>query len=353
MRRLEALDALRGLAAFIVVLFHYTYRYFEFYNQELNPLFSVEFGHYGVQLFFIISGFVIFMTLQRIEKPIDFIFLRFIRLYPTYWIAILLTFTLVTYFGLEGREVSFKDMLINFSMVQYILGIDSVDGVYWTLLIELNFYFWIFMIYIFSSLKRIENISFVILILANVTLGFGYNEIYIIFKIFEQLFVLEYIPFFIMGIMFYKIYNNEAKYFSYFVLVFSMLTTFFVCKDNSLIVLSIIYITFFLFVFNFLNWLAIKPLVYLGTVSYSLYLTHQNIGYIFMNKLISIGININISIVLAIILSIVIATIMTYVLERKIIYFLKTKYKSNKNSLYKSLERIFLLKSLVKQIRNK
>ena len=67
--RLGSLDALRGLAALGVVLFHYLPYYHEMYGHgfALWPWLNhgLSFGRYGVHLFFILSGFVIFMTLER------------------------------------------------------------------------------------------------------------------------------------------------------------------------------------------------------------------------------------------------------------------------------------------------
>jgi len=68
-RRLVELDALRGIAATLVMLFHYTSQYERLYGHEAAPAFTVPWGHYGVNLFFMISGYVIFMTLHRIRQP--------------------------------------------------------------------------------------------------------------------------------------------------------------------------------------------------------------------------------------------------------------------------------------------
>ena len=71
-RRLVEVDALRGLAALAVVLFHYTTRFTELFAPNPPPTFSFPDGHYGVNLFFIISGFVIFMTLEKTVKADGF-----------------------------------------------------------------------------------------------------------------------------------------------------------------------------------------------------------------------------------------------------------------------------------------
>ena len=76
--RLVELDALRGIAAVVVVLYHLTY-----WNDAAGQApFSVFWGHYGVELFFIISGFVIFMTLAQARDLRAFAVSRVARLYP-------------------------------------------------------------------------------------------------------------------------------------------------------------------------------------------------------------------------------------------------------------------------------
>jgi peptidoglycan/LPS O-acetylase OafA/YrhL len=88
--RLVEIDALRGVAALAVVLFHYTTHFTKLFGASPPPTISFSMGHYGVNLFFIISGFVIFMTLEKTLRPMDFVVSRFSRLFPTYWVAIVL-----------------------------------------------------------------------------------------------------------------------------------------------------------------------------------------------------------------------------------------------------------------------
>jgi hypothetical protein len=68
--RFRELNVLRGIAASLVVLFHYWTRYGQLYVPDNPPLLGFEFpdGIYGVYLFFMISGFVIFMTLRQCAR---------------------------------------------------------------------------------------------------------------------------------------------------------------------------------------------------------------------------------------------------------------------------------------------
>ena len=143
-KRLLELDALRGIAALMVVFYHYFYHYNEMYGHQSIPVSWSFVGRLGVALFFIISGFVIFWTLSRTERPLNFIVSRFSRLYPVYWFAIALSFVAVLCFGLPGREVSLRDAALNTLMFHEYLDVPHVDGVYWSLTVELSFYFWNF-----------------------------------------------------------------------------------------------------------------------------------------------------------------------------------------------------------------
>ena len=155
--RLVEVDALRGLAALAVVLFHYTTRFTQLFEANSLPTFSFPDGHYGVNLFFIISGFVILMTLEKTSRPMDFVVSRFSRLFPAYWVAILLTFTLTHLLGLPGKLVDTATAFGNLIMIHGLFGIPHVDGVYWTLEVELLFYCGMFLLYRFQRLHLIHH----------------------------------------------------------------------------------------------------------------------------------------------------------------------------------------------------
>ena len=155
-RRLSQVDALRGLAALAVVFFHFTTRFTELYLPDYRPSLSATYGYFGVNLFFIVSGFVIFMTLERTAKPMDFVVSRFSRLFPTYWAGILLTFCITHWLGLPGKLVEFWPAIANFLMIHSIFGVPHVDGVYWTLEVELLFYTGMFLLYRLRWLGQIH-----------------------------------------------------------------------------------------------------------------------------------------------------------------------------------------------------
>lgn len=137
-RRFGELDGFRGVAAFAVVLYH-----FDGLEPEAPSLPLVEYGEYGVQLFFMISGFVILMSASRSRRVIDFAISRFSRLYPPYWIALAMSTLLLFLFRvpIASGEIGPAQVAINVTMIQRWLLQPNVDQVYWTLGVEMQFYF--------------------------------------------------------------------------------------------------------------------------------------------------------------------------------------------------------------------
>ncbi|CAL9296269.1 acyltransferase family protein [Streptomyces rochei] len=146
--RLAALDGLRFLAALAVVLFHFvgqTPGAMEFvWGRPPGELFPeahryFAFGRLGVDLFFLISGFVICMSAWG-RTPRDFFISRVTRLYPMYWVAIIVSASVIYLFDTPFGHPNPRMLFANFTMLQTPLGVDNLDSVYWTLWPELCFY---------------------------------------------------------------------------------------------------------------------------------------------------------------------------------------------------------------------
>jgi peptidoglycan/LPS O-acetylase OafA/YrhL len=99
---------------------------------------AASYGWMGVYLFFLVSGFVICMSSWN-RTPGQFITSRFVRLYPAYWVGVLLT-SIVLYAAPGTSRLRPSIILTNLTMVQHGVGVENVDGVYWTLWAELRFY---------------------------------------------------------------------------------------------------------------------------------------------------------------------------------------------------------------------
>lgn len=287
--RLIGLDALRGLAALAVVLFHYSTSY-QMQVGHADPLpFHFYIGNYGVQLFFLISGFVIFMTLERTRRASDFVVSRFSRLFPAYWSAILITLVTVSLIGLPQQHLPARDLIANFSMVQEFFGFRSLDGSYWTLEIELFFYVQMLFWFMVGQLERIRWIIGAWLVMVLVFGFFQYQGWHFSYSV-RELLILEYIPFFAMGILFYRIHTRPAETLVNALLIGACLLVIGAVYRPDFFWVALVCVAIFTaFLRGALDWLGSRPLAFLGTLSYSLYLLHQAIGFALIYRFEALG----------------------------------------------------------------
>jgi peptidoglycan/LPS O-acetylase OafA/YrhL len=315
--RLSELDVLRGIAAFVVVLFHYTVRYGSIYGFPEPPAISVDLGYLGVEFFFCISGFVILMTLERTRRPLDFVVSRFARLWPAYIAAVTLTFLAVHIVGLRGRETTLVDALINLSMIHELLFVKDVDEVYWSLEVELIFYAWMFAAYSARLLPRIR-----LLILASLIPT-------VIYAVAEHLFgkqlsylagvllITKHMPFFAIGIAAYNLKTKKpSQHYDIALMLLATIIAALCLSPVSGAIAGFSALVFLLVAKGWLKWLNNAPLRFLGTISYTLYLIHQNIGYIVIQHSLLFGASTNAAIVIAIAVSIALAAAITYSVEQ-------------------------------------
>lgn len=155
--RLTFIDGLRGVAAGAVVLQHL---------MERTPA-PMHYGYLGVAVFFVLSGFVISMSVGT--RPISASFLgrfalrRAIRLDPPYWLsiatAIVLMFVAARLFGLQKEYPDLSDILLHMVYLQDIAGAQPISTVYWTLCLEVQFYlFLIVLLWAFG--ERVSSFAF-------------------------------------------------------------------------------------------------------------------------------------------------------------------------------------------------
>jgi peptidoglycan/LPS O-acetylase OafA/YrhL len=345
--RFYELDTFRGIAALGVVLFHYTSNYDRLFDHSDALWFEFGWGKRGVELFFIISGFVIFLTLNRTQRSGDFWVSRCARLFPPYWVAIILTFAVVRLLDLPGRGTSIPNTVFNFSMVHGFFGIPHVDGVYWTLQVELSFYVLMFGLYFWRQLRRIDGIVLGWLAIAtcytldtsmlHTGLFTGISPEAIdkvalpmqIRAFLEALLILPHAPAFIIGILLYQMQKHEFTLQRGLTLLLCFVPTLIAdyAKGNYQVTLTMaIGVGLFYLAFKgYLKFLRVKPLLFLGSISYSLYLIHQNVGYSIIHRLYQYGVNPNLSVMIAILVSMAIATLMTMWVERPVLRWVRDR----------------------------
>lgn len=286
--RLYELDSLRGIAALLVVLSHYTWAY-DFHFKTLDDhAFHFPYGDFGVQFFFIISGFVIFMSLDNTKTIKHFAISRFSRLYPTYWICLVITLLVISLFPVPTLgDYSFKEIVLNLSMIQGYLKFRHIDQVYWSLGVELIFYFIMGTLFYFNKLKQIHVYSILWLLITILSHLFDFP----LEKYINQLLILKHAPLFISGIMFYVIRYKNATLLTHLIIIASFLIYILSIKTEYLnrnqmeltvvpyILLTLVYIVFYVLSYRNINLLKNKVLLFFGKISYPLYLLHNVIGY--------------------------------------------------------------------------
>lgn len=297
-KRFYDIDLLRFLAAMSVVFFHYTFRGGAADGMSIlsfNELSEVtKYGYLGVNIFFMVSGFVILMSTYTGEIR-RFMISRFTRLYPTFWVCVLMTSLISTLIGEDLFQVSFSQVLLNLTMTPTIFNEQYVDGVYWTLLIELKFYFLIMVVMLLGLMKYIKTIAFVWAIWS-----LFYYFIPMPYRLHGILFP-EFSSYFIAGAMFFLIrHEGVCKNKIIIILLSYVSSVLYVLADSIgqiehfqtnfssfvlVAIISLFYLVMFMIATGKSSFVNRKIFYYFGAVTYPLYLLHQNNGYMVFNYL--------------------------------------------------------------------
>lgn len=153
-RRIDGLDFLRGIASFGVCWFHLTTFH---YTSPDGPFYhlvrsSGAYGWLGVEVFFVISGFVIPYSLYRaryeLKNYTTFILKRVIRLDPPYLVSLVLILVLAYAYGLytgkaavvEGAPISVTRVALHLGYLNMFFSQPWLNPAFWTLAIEFQYY---------------------------------------------------------------------------------------------------------------------------------------------------------------------------------------------------------------------
>jgi peptidoglycan/LPS O-acetylase OafA/YrhL len=297
--RVPALDLLRLLAALAVVLFHYAYRGAAadgFTNISLPLLEPVaKYGSFGVQLFFVISGFVIARSAVG-RTAIDFGIARAARLWPAFAVCMTVTFFATYFLGAPRFETSFVHWAANLTMLSPAFGQPFMDGSYWSVVLEIIFYGWMALFIAFGLFPR--RVDEIVLGWLSIALA---NEALLHSKIIHYLFVTDYAGFFCAGILLAEIAGGRRGWQAPFLIVVS---TVIACSEalsggrwtadhystfidpKVMIGLTIVAIALVAAASRIKRIpLPGKVLLALGGLTYPLYLLHQHVGFIAFNRL--------------------------------------------------------------------
>jgi len=292
--RLVELDLLRFAAAMSVVLFHYQPRLregFGFLESGWIAL-PARFGYLGVDLFFLISGYVIVMSASG-RNARSFLVHRVIRLYPSYWAALAMTIVAVLFLAPPQEHPSGFNVMANASMLPSYLGQMRIDDVYWTLAVEWKFYALVALAVSIGLAKHIETTALVwIAALAIQSMGLES-------AVLSSLTIYPYGSYFASGVIVYCIREHGVTLTRFGALAAGWLVSLATAKrampnfvrdigpSDSGVVFTIVTVFFALLLWISISDRQLRPMRVwrmLGAVTFPLYLVHSRLGQLLIKE---------------------------------------------------------------------
>ncbi|MEN0055553.1 MAG: acyltransferase [Mucilaginibacter sp.] len=262
---------LRAIAALAVCAIHFKLNTGITLNKTFNYI--IDNGHQGVTVFFVISGFILPISLYRkgykISGFFNFIIKRSLRVDPPFWFSILLLFT-IGFYPLSLIKVSTILAHITYT-VPFFNGQHWFTEVYWTLSIEFQFYLILGLLFpVFMKLPKLITVSLLVLIS------------YFCLRFTVRWFIISYVYQFTFGFIAFLGYTQliKAKEFWISFIGFTLL----ICFSKSIISGLVPFFTVLAIIL--IKSRKIEPIGnFLGTISYSIYLVHipvmAFVGHIF------------------------------------------------------------------------
>lgn len=273
MKRFQSIQIMRGIAASMVVLYHFGYSNTNFLSAfpSFGSLF--KYGDLGVWMFFVISGFVIpyamYSTSYRItDGAWPFLLRRIVRLEPAYIVSLLLAFVLAYAAartpGYRGPpEPSLENFLLQFAYLAPWFDVPWLDDVAWTLAIEFQFY--LFMLIAAPLLLSKPAWSKTLFFAAIVATSFIFGDKRALF---------HYLPCFALGFSVFLFHIGRIRLVD--LLALGVLFVMAIAFETTIPTAVVAGISALLILTPIDR--PVPVLSFLGTISYSLYLIHTLIG---------------------------------------------------------------------------
>jgi peptidoglycan/LPS O-acetylase OafA/YrhL len=295
--RIEYLDGMRGIAILMVVFYHVFARWplHVPYGDSFSGFFLAKYGWLGVELFFMISGFVIFMTLEKCNSYPQFIQRRWLRLFP----AMLIVSTIVYLSAslLKERPAGvpvLSDTLPGLLFIEplwlnkfFHVNQGVLEGSFWSLFVEVKFYILFGGLY-FLAKRSFAKISLLIAFILSIISTLVVKSVgdTIPFARYPDLFFNGYMSFnysswFLIGVLTFDLYRRQSAGRLFLTLSIGMIAAVYVSlghHDNTgIFAFALVMLFVFSIYFDTLRWiLSAKFLLFMGFISYPFYLFHEN-----------------------------------------------------------------------------
>lgn len=289
-------DLLRLLAAFQVMFMH-SLGYLEL--SSIPPFFGKIFSFFpGVNIFFVISGFLISASLERVSNIFVFAKNRFLRIYPALWVSIIIAIICMLMF--YDKNVGWIEILkwllakatifqfYNNSIFAY-YGIGNLNGTLWTISVEIQFYILLPVLYKMFKIER-DYILYFILILSFISniLYLNIENSSILSKLFGVS-VFPYLYIFLIGVLLQRNFSfvnrflvNKSLYWGILYITVAYLSTtqnIIDVKLSSSILIFVLAFFIISFAYSHVHW---NNVLKGNDLSYGIYIYHLIITNIFI-----------------------------------------------------------------------
>lgn len=290
------------------------------------------FGIFGVAIFLCITGYYIYNPAKRIVG-LKFVKKRLLRIWPAYFVAIIICFALTRFVELPNRTVSLFEYFLNIPFVNGYIGTPYVDGAHWYLTTLVSG------IVIYSVILNFKDkFKYYLLIVWLILIGLFYylstikiqgvsNEL---IQVFFKCIWGEYIPFLVLGNLIRLLENK--KDIIYLIIIGSLVIIDIFLTMGTLALLiafwASVVIMYALYSKSFI--LKSRLIAFIGMISYSIYLIHQNIGFVIINSLVDIAgqYQLWMSIIVSI-LTIIMGTVFYFCVEKPIAKIISNRRNSS------------------------
>jgi len=381
--KLDYLDGLRGIAILLVVIFHFWQitwlnHSFTLFDVQFNLNYLARGGFVGVEIFFFISGFCLYLphakyTFYDRKTPsiAQFTYKRAIKILPSYYLAIILIL-IFSDIQFQSAEQFTKTIISHIFFTNNIFtSLPKINGVFWSLAVEIQFYI-LFPIIAFFFRKKPLTAFLILVLIAN-----GFRQYVLHFDLNSVGYYMEQMPasldLFACGMIAAHLSTYIRLYGDKVMSKYTSITIATLCTITSLIMLSQLIrwycdglplgtekgiwqsyhrlslgITLICItvsgIFSHHIWqkiIANPVFIFLSTTSYNLYIWHQIISrYIYNNNIVTSNLNNprddltwQLSVfALSVIISCIVAALLTYGFERPI---MKSDWRAMKDRIKK------------------
>lgn len=320
-KHIYELDYIRAISALFIVLFHYTTQYETSIGHVTPWPVNVPWGSRAVNTFFLLTGYL--TVCHYSEGGLRFMGKRFIRLWPAFAVCVVIT-SLCMAVLMPERLRTVSEIVRNFTMFPGYLGARTVDGVYWTLPVEILFYFWI-MVLMIGRKKGL--LLFTLYGWMAVAIASAICEkvevLSLPVKLLKMGFIVQHAHCFLLGagIHLMNTGSKKQKWLTTPLLLLCLVGAW-LWQNTGVAVWTAFWALLIWAVTSGKLRFAMKKgnplhkcLLFLAKISYTLYLLHQFIGFAIIRKIESLGGSSELWIFVPIAISILLATVVHYLVE--------------------------------------